>query len=281
MTDVPGHTLGMVPLLAEAGVRFLHSASTPRAGARRAAVFRWRAPGGSEIVVMYQNSYGATDFPAGPDIGLSFAHTSDNIGPQSVAQTVDALRHMRREHPQAQVIASTLDAFGEEMWARRGGFPVVEREIGDSWIHGTATDPQKLARFRALQRLYADWAPTPARLAFGRRLALVAEHTWGVDIKTYLRDETAWDRADFDRARATDFRFAYTEQSWAEQRAYIDTALAELDADDRAAADTATVPLAVRPHSRPRQARVVRWRLDGGCRRRPAILFPSTPGGRS
>jgi hypothetical protein len=30
---------------------------------------------------------------------------------------------------------------------------------------------------------------------------MVAEHTWGVDIKTYLRDDTAWDRPDFE-ARA-------------------------------------------------------------------------------
>lgn len=253
MTDVPGHTLGMVPLMAEAGLRFLHlGVNTASPVPDVPPIFRWRAPDGSELVVMYQASYGATDFPAGPDIGLSFAHTNDNIGPQSVGQTVEALRHLRHAHPDAEVVASTLDAFGAEMWARREQFPLLEQEIGDSWIHGAATDPHKLARFRALQRLYDGFdAQTPERLAFGRGLAMVAEHTWGVDIKTYLRDDQAWDRPAFAAARATDYRFAYAEQSWAEQRGYIDTALAHLSADDRAAADTALAELIPPPPSAP------------------------------
>lgn len=249
MTDVPGHTLGMVPLLAEAGIRFLHlGVNTASPVPDVPPIFRWRAPDGSEAVVMYQASYGATDFPAGSDIGLSFAHTNDNIGPQSVGQTVEALRHLRHAQPDAEIVASTLDAFGAEMWARREQFPVLEQEIGDSWIHGAATDPHKLARFRALQRLYDGFeALTPERLAFGRGLTMVAEHTWGVDIKTYLRDDTAWDRPDFEAARVSDYRFAYTEQSWAEQRSYVDTALPHLSTGDRAAADAALAELTPPP----------------------------------
>jgi hypothetical protein len=236
MTDVPGHTLGMVPLLAQAGVKFLHlGVNTASPVPDVPPIFVWRAPDGAEIVVMYQASYGKTDYPAGDDLGLSFAHTNDNIGPQSVGQTVEALRGLRHAHPEAVIKASTLDTFGAEMWARRAQFPLVTKEIGDSWIHGTATDPEKLARFRALQRLYDGFEPelTPARLAFGRGLAMVAEHTWGVDIKTYLRDETAWDRLEFEAARAGDFRFGYTEQSWAEQRGYLNEAIAQLEPEDK------------------------------------------------
>jgi hypothetical protein len=246
MTDVPGHTLGMVPLLAEAGIRFLHlGVNTASPVPDVPPIFRWRAPDRSEVVVMYQASYGATDFPAGPDIGLSFAHTNDNIGPQSVGQTVEALRHLGHAQPGAEIVASTLDAFGAEMWARREQFPVLEQEIGDSWIHGAATDPHKLARFRALQRLYDGFDTlTPERLAFGRDLTMVAEHTWGVDIKTYLRDDTAWDRPDFEAVRRSDYRFGYAEQSWAEQRGYIATALDALEQVDRASADAALGELA-------------------------------------
>ena len=45
MTDVPGHTLGMVPLLAEAGIRFLHlGVNTASPPPDVPDIFRWRAP---------------------------------------------------------------------------------------------------------------------------------------------------------------------------------------------------------------------------------------------
>jgi hypothetical protein len=242
MTDVPGHTLGMVPLLAEAGVRFLHlGVNTASPVPDVPPVFRWRAPDGSEIVVMYQGSYGATDFPEGAGAGLAFAHTNDNMGPQTVPQVAEIWRDLRRDLPGADIRASTLDAFGDALWDRRESFPIVTAEIGDSWIHGAASDPVKLARFRALQRLCDRFAEdlTPARLSFGRNLALVAEHTWGVDIKSYLRDTTAWDRPAFEARRASDYRFRFAERSWAEQRAYLDRAVAHLAPPDRALAEAA------------------------------------------
>ena len=49
-----------------------------------------------------------------------------------------------------------------------------------------------------------------------------------MDIKTYLRDEAAWDRKDFDAAGDGDLRFAFCEASWAEQRAYMDPAVNQL-----------------------------------------------------
>ncbi|HEV7306125.1 DUF5054 domain-containing protein [Ensifer sp.] len=255
MTDVPGHTLGMVPLLAEAGIRFLHigvnSASPPP---EIPDVFRWRAPGGEEIVVMYQRSYGETYFPEGLSDGLSFAHTSDNIGPQSVSQTAEAYREILKHEPGATVRAATLEDYGALMWHARERFPVVEKELGDSWIHGSGSDPEKIARYLALQRLYDGFAEerlTASRQAFGRKLALVAEHTCGVDIKSFLRDERAWARPAFKTARETDQRFQYTEASWAEQRAYLDQALSELDGEDAVRAATALVELAAPPRPEP------------------------------
>ena len=249
MTDVPGHTRSIVPLLAEAGVRFLHLGVNAASQVPEVPeVFRWRAGAGEEVVVMYQNSYGATHFPPGQSTGLSFAHTNDNAGPQSVSQTMEAYRHLQSQHPHTTIVASTLDAYGELLWAQREDLPVVDFEIGDSWIHGVGTDPTKVGRFLALQRLYDDFAAeglTAKRAAFGRGLAMVPEHTWGVDIKTFLRDETAWDRPAFETARRSDPRFAFSEGSWAEQRDYLESAIDELDARDRARAAsswTSTVP---------------------------------------
>ncbi|MGN6100836.1 MAG: DUF5054 domain-containing protein [Devosia sp.] len=240
MTDVPGHTRGIIKPLAEAGIRFLHigvnSASPPP---DVPDVFRWRGEDGDEVVVMYQKSYGATCFPPGLDAGLSFAHTNDNAGPQSISQTVEVHRRLAAEYPGTTIRAATMDGFAELLWARRADFPVVDLELGDSWIHGAASDPVKTQRFLALQRLYDRFEAerlTPPRLAFGRRLALVAEHTCGVDVKTFLRDEEAWDRPAFEAARRADYRFAYTEASWAEQRAYLDEAVAALEPADRAIA---------------------------------------------
>jgi hypothetical protein len=266
MTDVPGHTLGMVPLMAKAGIRFLHlGVNTASPVPDVPELFRWQAPDGSEVLVMYQKSYGETDFPADPNVGLSFAHTNDNVGPQSIAQTVEAYRGMTHHYPGTRIMASTLDAFAGPLWERRAEFPVVTTEIGDSWIHGAASDPIKLARFRALSRVHdalvAD-GTSPSRKAFGRGLTLVAEHTWGVDIKTYLRDETAWDRADFDKMRQTDYRFAHSEKSWAEQRAYLDAAVTELDAADRALADAALAEL--EPPPRPIDGHEGTVLTDGG-----------------
>ncbi len=247
MTDVPGHPLGIVPLLAEAGIRFLHigvnSASTlPEVP----PLFRWRAPSGEEVLVAYQSSYGATFFPEGMDEGLSFAHTMDNVGPQTIAAATECHRDLRVAQPGDTIRASTLDDFAAAIWPQRERFPLVDREIGDSWIHGSATDPEKTARFLALQRVYDRFAGedlTDSRLDFGRRLAMVAEHTCGVDIKTFLRDEAAWDRPDFEAARRSDPRFRFTECSWAEQRGYLDVAVAPLSSADRRVADQALAEL--------------------------------------
>jgi hypothetical protein len=247
MTDVPGHPLGIVPVLAEAGIRFLHigvnSASTlPEVP----PLFRWRAPSGEEVLVAYQSSYGATFFPEGMGQGLSFAHNSDNVGPQGISAAAECHRELRAAQPGAAIRASTLDDFAAAVWPERERFPVVDREIGDSWIHGSASDPEKTARFLALQRVYDRFAEEGldhGRRAFGRRLAMVAEHTCGVDIKTFLRDEAAWDRPEFEAARQGDPRFRFTESSWAEQRGYLDAALEALSPADRPAAEQALTEL--------------------------------------
>ncbi|MBY5338010.1 DUF5054 domain-containing protein [Rhizobium leguminosarum] len=285
MTDVPGHTLGMVPLLSEAGIRFLHlGVNTASPPPDVPDIFRWRAPGGEEVVVMYQRSYGETCFPDGLEDGLSFAHTNDNMGPQSVPQTAGAHRELRAREPDAVIRAATLEDYGVILWSERERFPVVELELGDSWIHGSGSDPVKTARFLALQRLYDRFAADgldARRLAFGRGLAMVAEHTCGVDIKSYLRDDKAWSRSDFEAARRSDYRFAYTEASWDEQRAYVDQAVSELDETDREAAQAVlaelTTPAVIEGGGREFRLQAGGWSiaLDGASGDVAEITSPS------
>ncbi len=138
MTDVPGHTRGIVPLLAAAGIQFLHigvnAASTPPAVP---PVFVWRAPDGAEIVVMYhKGSYGDLMVVPGLDEAICFAHTGDNLGPQSAAEVRAAFAHVRQLLPDAEVRASTMDAFAAALLTVRQyparGHPGDRRHV-DSW----------------------------------------------------------------------------------------------------------------------------------------------------
>ena len=90
---------------------------------------------------------------------------------------------------------------------------MVEEEIGDSWIHGIASDPWKTTRYRELLRLKDRWVRegvmTPGQKdceEFFMNLMLVAEHTWGLDFKKYLADFKNWTKDDFQRARREDTR---------------------------------------------------------------------------
>ena len=95
MTDVPGHTIGLVPFLARAGLEFLHlGVNDASAVPEVPEFFVWRAPDGSEVVVNYARSYGATELgvavvPGGGE-ALHLAHTGDNMGPPPVEE-IEAL----------------------------------------------------------------------------------------------------------------------------------------------------------------------------------------------
>lgn len=277
MTDVPGHTIGLVPFLARGGLDFLHlGVNGASAVPEVPEFFVWRAPDGSEVVVNYAQSYGATELgvavvPGGTE-ALHLAHTGDNFGPPPVDEVEALFAELQAAYPGARVIASTLDAFSREAVAARATLPVLEQEIGDSWIHGVASDPVQTARLRALLRLRTEWVASGALVpgtqecdAFSDGLLLVPEHTWGEDLKTYLPDYVSYEKADFERARAADvvdpsgnpalfdeYAWAYTEhpspqglaysafeRSWAEQRAHVDRALAALSPERRAEAEAA------------------------------------------
>lgn len=247
MTDVPGHTVALVPLLAEAGINLLHLGVNPASAVPAVpAAFRWRCDG-AEVAVLYESGYGGLCRVPGCDHWLAFGHTGDNHGPQDAAGVRAQFAALRARHPASAVRASTLEAFAttDAVVAALAALPVVEDEIGDSWIHGVGSDPWKTRRFRALARWRADLLAARPELAahralrrFSDRLLLVGEHTWGHDTKRWdgpedaparaTVAETAWSNAALAAARAIG---AYDdwEDSWAEQRAYLDQAVAALD----------------------------------------------------
>ncbi|HJQ29469.1 MAG TPA: DUF5054 domain-containing protein [Rubrobacter sp.] len=251
MTDVPGHTRAIVPLLADAGIKFLHIGVNPGSTPPEIPpVFRWRDPDGSEVIVMYQRG-GYGDLVTVPRMteALAFAHTGDNRGPQSAEQIVEVFEEMRTRVSGARVVASTMDAFARALLAHRSDLPVVTGEIGDTWIHGVASDPGKISRYRELCRLRNRWISEGHDgdlAAFSRRLLMVPEHTWGLDEKTFLADYENYTSDELRRVRGH-ASFARQESSWAEQRAYVDEAIGFLDEEKAREAEERLAAIAPQP----------------------------------
>lgn len=59
----------------------------------------------------------------------------------------------RAAFPGATVKASTFEAFVDELAPHADELEVVTGEIGDSWVHGVASDPVKVKNFRAMMRM--------------------------------------------------------------------------------------------------------------------------------
>ena len=220
MTDVPGHTIGVVPHLAKHGVGFLHLGVNPATPLPKVPpIFRWRYHG-DEIVVMYQGDYGvAAEYD---DFVVYFAHTGDNLGPQSAEEIVAEYDKIRALYPDAEIKAATIDDLAERVCAMKD-LPVVEREIGDTWIHGAGTDPGKVSRFRRLLRHIESLPEIPTDLSDS--LLCVPEHTWGMDVKTHFGYDRFYTHTELEPMKAEREKI---ERSWLEQREYVSRAEAAL-----------------------------------------------------
>lgn len=235
MTDVPGHTRSIVPLLCDAGFTFLHIGVNSAAAVPDVPpVCRWRDPDGREIVLMYQKTYGEEMLLPDSQTVVSINFTNDNKGPHTVERVKEIYAGLRRRYPDAHIAASSLDAVAADLAGMRGSMPVVTSEIGDTWIYGYGSSPLRMARFRKLSWLYARWirmgrlAPdSDTAVDFAVRLGMIAEHTWGADVKVFLKN---WDKYGYDAfTAARDLpAFRYMERSWQELDDHIGKAVALL-----------------------------------------------------
>lgn len=219
MSDVPGHTIGIVAPLAESGIEYLHIGINGVACMPKVPpLFVWQNSKGQSIIVNYCRSYGGVTEVPGHDEALYFMHSQDNMGPPSMEHLQHEFDMLKTKYPGAEICASTLDAFAAGLKGIRGTLPVVTEEIGDTWIHGTGSDPKKVSALKALERLDGIWLKDGTwakhnlkhkdgrgiRSAFLEELLLICEHTWGLDFKKYLADFKNWNRSDFDEARKRD-----------------------------------------------------------------------------
>lgn len=233
-TDVPGHTRGIVPILHDEGIKFLHvgvnSASTAPTVPE---TFIWKdEKSNKDIVVMYNaGGYGKYTVIPSSDVAIYFAHTNDNLGPQSPEEVRKMYAQLKEEYPNATVVAGTLDDVADEVLKVKNTLPVITSEIGDSWIHGVATDPKKSSQYRALLRFRKELDKEEKDI-IEHGLLCVAEHTRGLDEKTHLHDHDHFTKDEFNKLRLT-ANGQKMEQSWAEQRAYVTNAINGLSASSK------------------------------------------------
>lgn len=242
MTDVPGHTRGIIGPLAENGVTFLHiginSASTP---AEVPPLFVWKDLGGKELTVMYHKDYGGTFELPGSGLAVAVEVKDDNLGPHTLGEIRGVYQKLRERYPNAKIAPASLTDIAQAIAPHRSELPAFTEEIGDTWIHGVPSDPIKVSRYRELARLRREWIAggkispgDDTDLAFLRRLTLAVEHGNGADTKQFL---------DYDHYKPRDLAqvlgrpgYRAITTSWAEKRQDIDEAVANLPASLRSEA---------------------------------------------
>lgn len=266
MTDVPGHTKGIIPLLSKHGIKLLHiGVNGVSAVPELPECFLWRC-GDSEVIVIYSGDYGGAYKSDVIDEVLYFDHTVDNRGAPSPEKVLKKLGEIEKEFPGYEVSAGTLDEYAELLWEKKDELPVYEGEIGDTWIHGSAADPFKSASLRTLMRLKSEWLSdgtmkkdSDEYRGFSDALICIAEHTCGIDSKMGLADYENYLKADFNEAYERDTvvmthpeypynleahemllsgtqgvgSYSTMEKSWEEQRVYIKSAVSSLSLEHK------------------------------------------------
>ncbi|HEV2135731.1 MAG TPA: DUF5054 domain-containing protein [Terracidiphilus sp.] len=234
MTDVPGQTRGIIPPLAAHGVKFLeigvNGGSTP---AEVPPLFLWKDPSGASLPMMYHHDYGATAVVPGAELALVTEVRGDNSGPHKPEEIDEIYARLAAQFPKAEIVASSLSEMAEALDPHRDKLPVVTQEIGDTWIYGCASDPLKVARYRAVARLRVQWiaqgrmqSGDATDVEFLRHVLLEPEHTWGTDTKTWL-DFDNYTPADLARMLDTK-NYKVVEFSWIEKRQDLMEGVAKL-----------------------------------------------------
>ena len=166
---------------------------------------------------------------------------TDNRGPSKrTVEVVNTLNAIRREYPGAAVIASSFDAFVEDILPVKDQLPVTTSEIGDTWIYGVPSDPLKMAQNREIQRIWikclnhenesfaaACGANNPTIQNMTRFLLKIPEHTWGLPTIAQMA------RADYAkvtlRMKMGKNNYLRAAASWSEQRLYNELAVQALE----------------------------------------------------
>src|ERR1700733_1274078 len=130
MTDVPGHTRGLIGPLAAQGVKFLdigvNGASTP---AEVPPLFVWKDSRGATLVVMYHHGYGGVVHVPGSDVGVAIVVSNDNSGPHTAEEISGIYADLKKQFPNAEISPASLTEIANAVDPFRSNLPVVAQEI--------------------------------------------------------------------------------------------------------------------------------------------------------
>lgn len=242
--DETGMTRAILPLLNARNVSFVSLGSggstvghpvlpgsnkaAPGTKTKGSGVFIWRdVASGAEVIMTADHGYGGgLHVLPRSGVALYCAWNRDNSGPSTYVNDMQ-VELLRKEFPNATILASSFDAFFAEAEKEKDALPIITREIGDTWLYGIPTDPLKNVQFREISRRRANCIErklcNPEALdfvRFDRLLTLIPEHTWGLDTTFYLHDYSNWTNVQLEAAIGQP-NYRLTVESWNEQRSYI------------------------------------------------------------
>ena len=229
MTDVPGHSSGIIEVLVNNGVKFLHLGSNPAVKQPKVPLlFWWEDKKGNRLLTMYNHGYGSQILP--PEgweypVWLSMQMTNDNKGPQSSSIIQKLKSQLEPEH---EFIVSSMDEFAEEILkCDLSKLPVIKGDIGDTWIHGLGTYPKEVSYLKRARACFdnmkmagvLDKDKYQAEInEYYDNLLLFAEHTWGMSLPNTLSYYRVYDQETFVSERKNNPKSIKLEESWEEQR---------------------------------------------------------------
>lgn len=228
MTDVPGHTSGIIEPLVKRGVKFLHLGKN---GASLAPdvpmLFWWEDKKGNRILTMYNQFYGSQITPPKGwkyPVWLAFCHTNDNVGVHNENFVLGLKNSIGNKY---DFQTGTMDDFANEiLQCDLSDLPVVKGDFSDTWIHGIGSYPDAVACFRESKSKFYELEAEAVKNGvdiskeseeFYRYALIFTEHTFGVNIQTRF-PKRVYTKYELNRNRKRLAKYKEAEASWEDER---------------------------------------------------------------
>ena len=229
MTDVPGHTSGIIEPLVKRGVKFLHLGKNGASTAPDVPLlFWWEDLKGNRILTMYNQLYGSQLIPPKGwkyPVWLALCHTNDNVG----AHKEDIVLNLQTAVGKSYDFQTgSLDDFANEILkCDLSDLPVIKGELSDTWVHGVGSYPDAVACFRESKTKFYELEKRAGQLGvdiskeqeeFYKYALVYTEHTFGVNVMTRF-PKRVYTKSELNRNRKRLVKYKESETSWADERA--------------------------------------------------------------